>query len=326
MGGLLDPNLALAAARVTEVAALRASQYMGCGDERAADQAAIEAMSGGLVGLAIDGTVVVGEGLEGAVPRLYVGEKVGTGTGPEIDVALDPLEGATITARGGFNAIAVIALAEKGGFLTTPDIYMEKIAVGRGLPDGVVGLDQEPGENLANLAKAKDTDVSNLVVCILDRPRHAELIAKVREAGARIMLIEDGDVSGVVATAIPHSGVDAYMGVGGAPEGVLAAAALRCIGGQMQGRLVIRNDDDRAKAAKCGISDFARVYEVADLARGEVTFAATGVTNGAVLKGVRRTRAAAHTHTIVMSSSDGTLRWIDAHHDFTVGGSERARP
>lgn len=326
MGGPLDPNLALAAARVTEVAALSASRYMGCGDERAADQAAIEAMSGGLAGLAVDGTVVVGEGLEGAVPRLYVGEKVGTGTGPEVDVALDPLEGATITARGGFNAIAVIALAERGGLLTTPDIYMEKIAVGPGLPDGVVGLDREPGENLANLAKAKDTDVSNLVVCILDRPRHAELIAKVRDAGARIMLIEDGDVSGVVATAIPHSGVDSYMGIGGAPEGVLAAAALRCIGGQMQGRLVIRSDDDRAKAAKCGISDFARVYRVGDLARGETTFAATGVTNGAVLKGVRRTRAATHTHTIVMSSRDGTLRWIDAHHDFAAGGSERARP
>lgn len=327
MADPLDPNLALAAARVTEAAALRASRSMGCGDERAADQAAIEAMSGALASLAIDGTIVVGEGLKGAAPRLYVGEKVGTGTGPGVDVALDPLEGATITARGGFNAIAVIALAERGGFLTTPDIYMEKIAVGPRLPDGVVGLDREPGANLANLAKAKDTDVSSLVVCILDRPRHAELIGKVREAGARIMLIEDGDVSGVVATALAHSGVDTYMGIGGAPEGVLAAAALRCIGGQMQGRLVIRNDDDRAKAAKCGISDLARVCEVADLARGEVMFAATGVTNGAMLKGVRRSRAGAYTHTIVMSSSDGTVRWIDAYHDFTAGhGSERAEP
>jgi fructose-1,6-bisphosphatase II / sedoheptulose-1,7-bisphosphatase len=327
MADRLDADLALAAARVTEAAALFAARYMGCGDEKAADQGAIEAMSEALAALAIDGTIVVGEGLEGAAPKLYVGEKVGTGKGPPVDIALDPLEGATITARGGPNALAVVALANRGGLLTTPDIYMEKIAVGGGLPEGVVGLDEEPGVNLANLAKAKNSGISDLVVCILDRPRHAELIAKVREVGARIMLIEDGDVSGVVATAIPESGVDAYMGVGGAPEGVLAAAALRCIGGQMQGRLAIRNDDDRAKAAQCGIDDLERVYGVEDLAHGEVMFAATGVTNGAMLRGVRRTSAGAYTHSIMTSSSAGTVRWMEAYHDFTHGdGPRRAEP
>jgi fructose-1,6-bisphosphatase II / sedoheptulose-1,7-bisphosphatase len=321
----LDPNLVLAAARVTEAAALFASRYLGCGDERAADQAAIEAMSRVLNQLAIDGTVVAGEGLEGAVEKLYIGEKVGTGQGAPVDVALNPLEGATITARGGPNAISVMAIASEGGFLTMPDIYMEKIAVGGGLPDGVVDIDQEPGVNLASLAEAKNGGISDLVVCILDRPRHADLVTKVRQSGARINLIEDGDVSGVVATAIPDSGVDIYLGVGGAPEGVLAAAALRCIGGQMQGRLVLRNDEDKAKAAKCGITDLERTYGITDLARGEVMFAATGVTAGMILRGVRRSGAGAHTHTIVMCSRTGTVRWIESHHDFTrAGGSEGA--
>ncbi|HVM85238.1 MAG TPA: class II fructose-bisphosphatase, partial [Candidatus Binatia bacterium] len=232
----MDRNLALEVVRVTEAAALAASRLMGRGDEKAADQAAVDAMRTALNSLAIDGTVVIGEGERDEAPMLYIGEKVGGG-GPKIDIALDPLEGTTITAKGGHNALAVVAMAEEGGFLNAPDVYMEKIAVGAGLPDGVVDLDRKPAENLKAVAKAKGMDLRDVVVCILDRPRHAELIAAVRGAGSRIMLISDGDVSGVIATSQPESGVDIYMGSGGAPEGVLAAAALRCIGGQMQGRL-----------------------------------------------------------------------------------------
>jgi fructose-1,6-bisphosphatase II / sedoheptulose-1,7-bisphosphatase len=246
----LDRNLALEVVRVTEAAALAASRLMGRGDEKAADQAAVDAMRSALNGLAIQGIVVIGEGERDEAPMLYIGEKVGKGTGPRVDIALDPLEGTTITAKGGPNALAVIAMAEEGGFLNAPDVYMDKIAVGGGLPDEVVDIDEQPKTNLKNLAKAKKTDVADLVVCILDRPRHADLIAKVRDAGARIMLIGDGDVSGVIATSRPDSGVDIYMGSGGAPEGVLAAAALRCIGGQMQARLLFRNDDEKSRAAK----------------------------------------------------------------------------
>jgi len=270
-----------------------------------------------LNGLAIDGTVVIGEGERDEAPMLYIGEKVGTGNGPRIDIALDPLEGTTITAKGGPNALAVIAMAEAGGFLNAPDVYMDKIAVGANLPDGVVDLDEAPGTNLRNLAKAKAAEVSDLVVCILDRPRHAELIAKVREAGARIMLIGDGDVSGVIATSRPGSGVDLYVGSGGAPEGVLAAAALRCIGGQMQGRLIFRNDDERGRATRIGITDFNRKYGLLDLAKGDVMFAATGVTGGTMLQGVRRFAGGALTHSMVMRSKSGTVRFIEAHHNFT---------
>ena len=245
---VMDRNLALEAVRVTEAAALAASRLMGRGDEKEADQVAVDAMRRALNGLSIEGTVVIGEGERDEAPMLYIGEKVGAGNGPKIDIALDPLEGTTITAKGLTNALAVVAMAEEGGFLNAPDVYMDKIAVGAGLPDGVVDLDNEPAKNLAALAKAKKGDVPDLVVCILDRPRHEELIRKVREAGARIMLISDGDISGVIATSQPESGVDIYLGQGGAPEGVLAAAALRCIGGQMQGRLVFRNDDERARA------------------------------------------------------------------------------
>ncbi|MBV9202412.1 MAG: class II fructose-bisphosphatase, partial [Alphaproteobacteria bacterium] len=239
----MDRNLALEAVRVTEAAALSASRLMGRGDEKAADQAAVDAMREALNSLAIAGTVVIGEGERDEAPMLYIGEKVGSGNGPPIDIALDPLEGTTITAKGGANALAVIAMADAGGFLNAPDVYMDKIAVGGGLPDDLVDLDEPPSGNLKNLARAKKVEVSDLVVCILDRPRHAELIAKVREAGARITLISDGDVSGVIATSEPDTGIDMYVGSGGAPEGVLAAAALRCIGGQMQGRLLFRNDD-----------------------------------------------------------------------------------
>jgi fructose-1,6-bisphosphatase II / sedoheptulose-1,7-bisphosphatase len=314
-GGAMDRNLALEAVRVTEAAALSASRLMGRGDEKAADQAAVDAMREALNSLAIEGTVVIGEGERDEAPMLYIGEKVGTGHGPRIDIALDPLEGTTITAKGGANALAVIAMAAEGGFLNAPDVYMEKIAIGGGLGD-VVDLDETPAANLKNLAKAKHADVSDLVVCILDRPRHSELIAKVREAGARIMLISDGDVSGVIATARPDSGVDIYVGSGGAPEGVLAAAALRCIGGFMQGRLIFRNDDERERAKRCGISDFSRKYGLLDLAKGDVMFAATGVTGGTMLQGVRRFAGGAVTHSMVMRSKTGTVRVIEAQHNF----------
>lgn len=313
---IMDRNLALEAVRVTEAAALSASLLMGRGDEMAADQAAVDAMRKALNSLSIDGTVVIGEGERDEAPMLFIGERVGTGDGPKIDIALDPLEGTTITARGGQNALSVIAMAGEGGFLNAPDVYMDKIAVGVDVPDGVVDLDEEPGVNLKNLAKAMKVDIANVVVCILDRPRHAELIAKVREAGARITLISDGDVSGVIATSQPDSGVDVYIGIGGAPEGVLAAAALQCIGGFMQGRLLFRNDDERGRAANCGISDFDRKYELDDMASGDVMFATTGVTDGAMLDGVRRFKDGATTHSIIMRSKTGTVRKIKTDHNF----------
>ncbi len=315
MASGMDRNLALEAVRVTEVAALAASRLMGRGDEKAADQAAVNAMRAALNSLPIDGTVVIGEGERDEAPMLYIGEKVGAG-GPAIDIALDPLEGTTITAKGGNNALAVMAMAESGGFLHAPDTYMDKIAVGGGLEDDVVDLDESPAVNLKNLAKAKKVEVSDLVVCILDRPRHAELIAKTREAGARIALITDGDVSGVIATSQVESGVDMYRGTGGAPEGVLAAAALRCIGGQFQGRLVFRNDDERGRAHRCGITEFDRKYKLHDLAGGDVMFAATGVTDGTMMKGVRRFQSGATTQSIVMRSKTGTVRTIHAQHNF----------
>jgi fructose-1,6-bisphosphatase II / sedoheptulose-1,7-bisphosphatase len=312
---ILDRNLALEAARVTEAAALAASRLMGRGDEKAADQAAVDAMRRALNSLAIDGEVVIGEGERDEAPMLFIGEKVGMGNGPRVDIALDPLEGTTITAKGGPNALAVIAMAESGGFLNAPDVYMDKLAIGGGLPAGLVDIDATPAQNLASLAKATGRDVSDLVVCILDRPRHVELVRKVREAGARIMLISDGDVSGVIATALPESGVDMYMGSGGAPEGVLAAAALRCIGGQFQGRLLFRNDDERGRARRLGISDLDRKYDLLELAKGDVMFAATGVTDGSLLRGVRRFAGGASTHSIVMRSKTGTVRKIEATHD-----------
>jgi fructose-1,6-bisphosphatase II / sedoheptulose-1,7-bisphosphatase len=313
---VMDRNLALEAVRVTEAAALAASRLMGRGDEKAADQAAVDAMRRALNGLAIRGRVVIGEGERDEAPMLYIGEEVGAGDGPKIDIALDPLEGTTITAKGGPNALAVVAMAEEGGFLNAPDVYMDKIAVGGGLPDGVVDLDAQPAENLRELARAKKVDISDIVACILDRPRHTELIAKVRASGARIMLISDGDVSGVIATSRPESGVDIYMGSGGAPEGVLAAAALRCIGGQMQGRLIFRNEDEKARGRRWGLTDLDRKYALLDLAKGDVMFAATGVTDGTMLKGVRRFHAGATTHSMVMRSKSGTVRVIEATHNF----------
>jgi len=312
----MDRNLALEAVRVTEAAALSASRLMGRGDEKAADEAAVNAMRTQLNGLAIDGTVVIGEGERDEAPMLFIGETVGAG-GPELDIALDPLEGTTITAKGGSNAMAVIAMAAKGGFLNAPDVYMDKIAVGSGLPDQLIHLDEKPRTNLKSLALAKGVEIADLVVCALDRPRHQQLIAEIREAGARIMQISDGDVGGVIATSQAQSGIDMYIGIGGAPEGVLAAAALRCIGGQFQGRLVFRNDEERERARRCGIEDFDLIYDLYDLAQGSVMFAATGVTDGQMLRGVRRYRGGAQTHSMVMRSKSGTVRVIEATHNFS---------
>jgi fructose-1,6-bisphosphatase II / sedoheptulose-1,7-bisphosphatase len=312
---IMDRNLAIELVRVTEAAALSASLLMGRGDEKKADQAAVDAMRNALNVLPIDGTVVIGEGERDEAPMLYIGEKVGRG-GAKLDIALDPLEGTTLTAHGGPNALAVIAMAEAGGFLNAPDVYMDKIAIGPGYPEGVIDIDFSPAQNIANLAKARNASPSDILVCILDRPRHAELIAKVRETGARIMLIPDGDVSAVIATADPETGVDIYMGTGGAPEGVLAAAALRCTGGWMQGRLLFRNDEEKARAAKWGVTDLHRKYTLHDLASGDVMFAATGVTSGAMLKGVRRFPGGARTHSVVMRSKTGTVRYIEASHNF----------
>ena len=314
-----DRNLALESVRVTESAALAAYNFMGGGDEKAVDQAAVSAMHRTLNLLALDGTVRIGEGAEGEAEKLYVGETLGTGDGPKVDIALVALEGTTIVARGGPNALAVIAIAEDGGFLTVPNIYMDKIAVGPGLPDGIVDLDNEPADNLAALADAKGTKVKDLVVCMLDRPRHAELIAKIRETGARIRLIQDGDVSGVIAATQPEAGVDIFLGIGGAPQGVLAAAALRGVGGQMQGRLVFRNNDQRTEAQRLGIEDLERKYATEDMASGNVTFAATGVTYSDMLEGVRHVPGGAITHSMVLRSTTGTLRFIEGHHDFIRG-------
>jgi fructose-1,6-bisphosphatase II / sedoheptulose-1,7-bisphosphatase len=312
----MDRNFALEAVRVTEAAALAASRVMGRGDEKEADAMAVNAMRAALNGLTIDGTVVIGEGERDKAPMLYIGEKVGTGSGPAVDIALDPLEGTTLCATGGPNALAVVAMAEKGGFLHAPDVYMSKIAVGGGLPEGVVDLDDTPGANLKRLAKAKKCDVADLVVCILKRPRHDELVARTREAGARIMLITDGDVAGVIATSRRKTGIDIYMGIGGAPEGVLAAAALRCIGGQFQGRLIFSEEEEKARARRMGIEDLTRKYSLEDLARGDVMFAATGVTDGSMLRGVRRFMGGAYTQSIIMRSRTGTVRVIEAEHNF----------
>ncbi len=312
----MDRNLALELGRVAEAAALSCATMVGRGDEKMADQMAVDGMRRALNVLDIEGTVVIGEGERDEAPMLYIGEKVGTGKGIKVDIALDPLEGTTICATGGYNAMAVVAMAQAGGFLHAPDVYMDKIAVGVGLPDGVVDLDASPEENLKNLAGAKGAEIAELQVCILDRPRHAELIARVRACGARIMLIGDGDVAGVIATSDSDSGIDLYIGTGGAPEGVLAAAALQCIGGQMQGRLVFRNDAEKGRAAKAGITDLGKKYALNELAFGDVMFAATGVTNGATLKGVRLFAGGAITHSVVMRSRTGTVRYIQAHHNF----------
>src|SRR5271165_3983434 len=315
LGEVSDRNLALELVRVTEAAAIAASRWIGRGKKNEADGAAVEAMRKAFDTVAINGTVVIGEGEMDEAPMLYIGEKVGCG-GPEMDIAVDPLEGTSITAKGGQNAIATVALAERGNFLHAPDIYMEKIAVGGGLPEDVVSLDAPVKENLKNLALAKGVEIEELMVCMLDRDRHAEMVAKIREAGARIMLIGDGDVAGVIAASQPGTGVDMYLGSGGAPEGVLYAAALRCIGGQMQGKLMFEDQAQIDRALTMGITDPSRIYSIEEMAKGDVMFAATGVTSGPMLNGVRRVGHGAVTHSIVMRSKSGTVRYIEAHHNF----------
>ncbi len=315
---MMDRNLALEVVRVTEAAALAASRLVGRGDKDGADQAAVDAMRSALNSLNIQGRIVIGEGERDEAPMLYIGEEVGTGTGPRIDIALDPLEGTDITANGGPNALAVIAMTDAGGFLNAPDVYMQKIAVGPSVDPSVLDLEAPIAEVLKKLAKVKGGQVEELMVCILDRPRHADLIHDVRSAGARITLIGDGDVSAVIATADPETGIDLYVGSGGAPEGVLAAAALQCIGGAMLGRLIFRNNDEIARAERWGISDLNKIYKTADLAKGDnVMFAATGVTDGSMLRGVRRYVGGAKTSSLVMRSKSGTVRRIEATHDFT---------
>ncbi|WP_188053991.1 class II fructose-bisphosphatase [Sphingosinithalassobacter sp. CS137] len=313
---VLDRVLVLEMVRVTEAAAIAASTLVGRGDEKAADQAAVEAMRDALNQLDFDGTVVIGEGERDEAPMLYIGEKVGAaqGTGPKIDIALDPLEGTTITAKAGPNALAVLAIAEEGCLLNAPDVYMDKLAVGPGYPEGVIDLAKSPTENIQAIAKAKGCAPNEIIACVLDRPRHEKLIAELRSCGCGIMLIPDGDVAGVIATTDPETTVDVYMGQGGAPEGVLAAAALRCVGGQFQGRLVFRNDDERSRAAKWGIEDLDRIYTLTDLAKGDCIFAATGVTDGSLLDGVKRYGRKMHTESVVMRASSGTVRWVKGEH------------
>ncbi len=314
---IMDRNLALEVARVTEAAALAASKLVGRGDKDAADQAAVDAMREALNTLHIKGRVVIGEGERDEAPMLYIGEEVGDGKGPRIDIALDPLEGTDITATGGPNALAVIALADEGSFLNAPDVYMDKMAIGPNVNPNVLDLDAPIEDVLKKLAKEKGGKIEDMMVCILDRPRHANLIKSVRLAGARITLIGDGDVSAVIATTDPETGIDLYVGSGGAPEGVLAAAALQCIGGAMLGRLTFRNKDEIARAERWGITDLNRIYKTDDLAKPDnVMFAATGVTDGTMLRGVRRYPGGAKTSTIVMRSKSGTVRRIEATHNF----------
>ena len=315
---VLDRVLVLEMVRVTEAAAIAASRWIGRGDNDAADAAAVEAMRAALNELPMAGTVVIGEGERDEAPMLYIGEKVGCseGDGPAIDIALDPLEGTTITANAGPNALAVLAIAEQGCLLNAPDVYMEKIAIGPGYPEGTVSLEKSVSDNIRALAAAKNVKPNEIIACVLERPRHDAIVAELRALGCGIKLIPDGDVAGVIATTDQDTGVDIYLGTGGAPEGVLAAAALRCVGGQMQGRLVFRNDDERARADRWGIEDLDRIYSMEDMAKGDCIFAATGVTDGSLLKGVKRQRGGTTTtESIVMRASSGTVRRVStAYH------------
>jgi fructose-1,6-bisphosphatase II / sedoheptulose-1,7-bisphosphatase len=306
----LHRSLVLDAVRVTEAAAIAAWKLAGRGDEKAADQAAVDAMRTALNTLDITGEIVIGEGERDEAPMLYIGEKVGAGKGPKIDIALDPLEGTTLTAKAMANALAVMAWAPKGTLLNAPDTYMDKIACGPGFPDGIIDLDATPAENVRAMADARGVDPSDITVCVLDRPRHAEIIAGLRTAGARIHLITDGDVAGVMNTAEPETGIDLYIGQGGAPEGVLACAALKCVGGQFQGRLVFRNADEKARATRLGVTDFGRKYTLHEIVRADAIFAATGVTKGALLDGVRQEGGFVWTHSLVMNSSSRTVREV----------------
>ncbi|MEM7663415.1 MAG: class II fructose-bisphosphatase [Pseudomonadota bacterium] len=306
----ISAAIADAMVHVSELAAIAASSEVGRGDEKQADQAAVDAMRTALNAVDMKGRIVIGEGERDEAPMLYIGEEVGTGSGPEIDIALDPLEGTTLTAKAMPNALAVLAISPRGGLLHSPDVYMDKIAVGPGYDQGVVSLDATPAENIAELAKAKGVGVSQMTACVLDRPRHAEIIESLRSSGARIALITDGDVAGVINTTDPTTGIDLYVGQGGAPEGVLAAAALKCIGGQMQGRLVFRNEEEKARATRVGITDLDRLYDLNELASGETVFCATGVTNGGLLSGVDMNNGFVETETLVMTSFDGMVRRV----------------
>lgn len=310
MDSILAGTMADAMVRVTELTAIAASKEVGRGDEKKADQAAVDAMRTAFNAIDFQGRVVIGEGERDEAPMLYIGEEVGTGKGPEIDIALDPLEGTTLTAKAMANALAVLAIAPRGGLLYAPDTYMDKLAIGPGYPEGVVDLHATPAENVAELAKAKGVDVSQITACVLDRTRHADIIESLRSAGVRIKLITDGDVAGVIATTDVSTGVDIYMGQGGAPEGVLAAAALKCVGGQMQGQLVFRNDEERARASRTGITDFDRTYSLNELASGETVFCASGVTDGDMLGGVKIVDGIVQTETLVMTSADGMVRRV----------------
>ncbi|EGD60276.1 fructose 1,6-bisphosphatase II [Novosphingobium nitrogenifigens DSM 19370] len=314
---VLDRVLVLEMVRVTEAAAIGASRLIGRGDEKAADAAAVEAMRAALNDLYMDGTVVIGEGERDEAPMLFIGEKVGLapGKGPKIDIALDPLEGTTITAKAGPNALAVLAVAEEGGLLNAPDVYMDKIAVGPGYPEGIIDLDKSVTDNVKAVAAAKGVEPGEIIVCVLDRARHNDIIDELRALGCGITLIPDGDVAGVIAVTDDETGIDMYMGQGGAPEGVLAAAALRCVGGQFKGRLVFRNDDERARAKKWGITDLNKQYDLNELAKGDCIFAATGVTDGSLLSGVKTHKnGVMTTESVVMRASSGTVRWVKGEH------------
>ena len=314
---VLDRVLVLEMVRVTEAAAMAAAKLAGRGDEKAADHVAVEAMRAALNELPMDGTVVIGEGERDEAPMLYIGEKVGgaPGTGPKIDIALDPLEGTTITAKAGPNALAVLAAAEEGCLLNAPDVYMEKLAVGPGYPSGIISLEKSARENVEAVAAAKGVAPNEIIVCVLDRPRHAGLIAELREIGCGVVLIGDGDVAGVIAVTDEDTTIDLYMGSGGAPEGVLAAAALRCVGGQFNGKLLFRNEAEKARARKWGIDDLDRIYLLEDLAMGDCIFAATGVTDGSLLEGGKRRRGGTMTtDSVVMRASTGTVRWVRTEH------------
>jgi len=312
----LDRNLAIELVRVSEFAALAASKHIGRGDEKAADQAAVDAMRKCLNSLTISGTVVIGEGERDEAPMLYIGENVGAG-GPKVDIALDPLEGTTITAKGGENAMAVIALAQEGGFLNAPDVYMKKISTNTN-NEKVVSLDQDLKSNIKDLAKFKKINIEDLVICILDRERHKDEIEIIRSTGARIKMIDDGDVSAVISSVLISSSIDMYYGIGGAPEGVLAAAALQCIGGNLEGQLLFNNEDEIKRAQKIGIKDHNKIYQLNDLATGDIVFSATGVTDGTMLKGIKITKNSAETHSIVMRSKTGTIRHINGEHNFDI--------
>ena len=313
----MDRNLAIELVRVTEYAALAAAKHIGRGNEKIADQAAVDAMRSSLNAMMIEGTVVIGEGERDEAPMLYIGEKVGQG-GPKVDIALDPLEGTTITAKGGENAMAVIALAQDGGFLNAPDVYMEKISSNVPKELNIISIQQDLKSNIRELAKFKKINIEDIIICVLERDRHLKIIEDIRSLGSRIKMIGDGDVSAVISSVLPNNNIDMYYGIGGAPEGVLAAAALQCLGGFMEGKLLFKNDDEKARATKVNITDFNKIYSLEELAQGDVMFSATGVTDGTMLPGVKTNKFVGETHSIVMRSKTGTVRHIVGNHNFNI--------